>query len=328
MLLVGDVGGTNIRLALFEYKKKGKLLKENRFSTKNYSSLISVINEFLKNEDFKIKTACIGVAGPIRENRCKATNIPWIVDKEEIQKYLKIPKTYLLNDLEANAYSISCLEEKDFYVLNQGSFFSKGNRCIIAAGTGLGEAGIYFDDKKFRPFACEGGHTDFGPQNEIEIELLKFLKKKYGHVSYERILSGPGIYQLYEFLIQNKIESKNEALDKELRKHPEPQIIITNYGINKENIVCEKVLEMFISIYGAESGNAALKFFALGGVYIGGGIALRILEKLKEKNFMNSFLNKGRFTSLMKDIPVKVILNDKAVLIGAKYYAMVQKELI
>lgn len=325
MLLVGDIGGTHTRLALFEYEKNPKLIRENKFLSNNYSSLTSVIREFLKNVHIKIEAASFGVAGPVKKGVCQTTNIPWLINIEEIAKELNITKAYLLNDLEANAYGVSCLKEKDFYVLNKGENNPAANACILAAGTGLGEAGLFFDGKKLKPFACEGGHTDFGPQNDLEIELLKFLKAKFGHVSYERILSGSGIYYLYEFLVQNKIEPRIESFEKELEISSQPQIIITQKGVNKENKTCERVIDWFVSIYGAEAGNAALKFFALGGVFIGGGIAPRIVEKIKEGNFMTSFANKGRFSKLMMSIPVKIILNDKATLLGAQHYAIEQK---
>lgn len=326
MLLAGDIGGTNTRLALYEYKRPLKLIKENRFLSNNYSSLLGAIHAFLKGEDVKIEAASFGVAGPVKNGRCQATNFPWIVDIQEIAKDLNISRAYLLNDLEANAYGIECLKENEFFVLNEGEKETKGNACIVAAGTGLGEAGMYFDGKRHRPFACEGGHTDFGPQNDLEFELLKFLQKKYGHVSYERILSGMGIYNLYEFLVENKLEMRDEKLENELKKHPEPQVIITQKGVNKENKTCERVMNWFISIYGAEAGNAALKFFALGGVYIGGGIAPKILEMLKDSSFMKSFADKGRFAKLMMSIPVKVVLNDRAALLGAGNFALLNKD--
>ncbi len=325
MLLSGDIGGTNTRLALFEYKRPLKLIREERFLSSNYSSLLSAIHAFLKKEKVSIEAASFGVAGPVRNGRCHTTNLPWLIDINEIAKDLKISKAYLLNDLEANAYGIECLKEDEFFTLNEGDVNAKGNACIVAAGTGLGEAGMFFDGKRHLPFACEGGHTDFGPQNDLEIELLKFLQKKYGHVSYERILTGSGIYNIYEFLIANNLEPRDEKLQSELKKHPEPQVIITKKGVNKENKTCEKVIDLFISIYGAEAGNAALKFFALAGVYIGGGIAPRILDKLEDSSFMQAFADKGRFTKLMMSMPVKVILNDRASLIGASNFALLNK---
>ncbi|NGX62701.1 MAG: Glucokinase [Candidatus Anoxychlamydiales bacterium] len=325
MLLSGDIGGTNTRLALYEYKKPLTLIKENRFLSSSYSTLLSAIHDFLKDEKTQIEAASFGVAGPVKDGKCQTTNIPWFIDIFEIKKDLKIEKAYLLNDLEANAYGIECLKEKEFLILNEGEDV-KANACIVAAGTGLGEAGMYFDGKRLKPFACEGGHTDFAPQNDLEIELLKFLQKKHGHVSYERVLTGSGIYNLYEFLVENGHEPKDEQLDEELKNHVEPQVIITKKGMNKENKTCERVLDWFSSIYGAEAGNAALKFFALGGVYIGGGIAPRILDKLETGNFMKAFADKGRFSSLMMSMPVKVILNDRAALLGASNFALLNKD--
>ncbi|NGX44168.1 MAG: Glucokinase [Candidatus Anoxychlamydiales bacterium] len=325
MLLSGDIGGTNTRLALYEYNKPLKLIKEERFLSSNYTTLLNAIHAFLKNENVKIEAASFGVAGPVRDGKCKATNLPWLIDIHEIAKDLNISKAYLLNDLEANAYGIECLKENELFVLNEGDENAKGNSCIVAAGTGLGEAGMYFNGKRHLPFACEGGHTDFGPQNDLEIGLLKFLQKKYAHVSYERILTGAGIYNLYEFLVESNIEPKDEKLDAELKKHSEPQVIITKKGVNKENKTCERVIDWFISMYGAEAGNAALKFFALGGVYIGGGIAPKILDRLQDSSFMKAFVDKGRFSKLMMSMPVKVILNDRAALLGASNFALLNK---
>ena len=325
MLLVGDIGGTNTRLSLFENSLPLKEVKEKRFLSNNYPSLLAAIKNFLENDKVKIDAASFGVAGPVKKGICKATNIPWIVDVNEIAKKLNISQVYLLNDLQANAYGVFCLKPEDVYVLNEGEINAKGNACILAAGTGLGEAGMFFDGEKLIPFACEGGHTDFAPRNELEITLLRFLQKKYVHVSYERILSGSGIHNLYDFLIHNKIEATNEQLQQELEKHPEPQLIITKKGVNKEHRACERAIDWFVSIYGAEAGNAALKFLAVGGVYIGGGIAPRILEKIKEGEFMKSFADKGRFARMMMSMPVKVILNDRASLYGAGYYALTRK---
>jgi len=325
MLLAGDVGGTHTRLALFEYKTPMKLVTEYKFLSNNYASLLSVVHHFLKDKKKNIEAACFGVAGPVRNGKCKTTNLPWLIDVDEIARDLKISKAYLLNDLEANAYGIETLQEKDFFVLNEGDLKAKGNKCIVSAGTGLGEAGIYFDGENFHPFACEGGHADFAPRNDLEIELLIYLKQKYGHVSYERVLSGPGICNLYEFLVKNKIEMLEASLEKEIDKHPQPQILISEKGVNKENKLCEKVIDWFVSAYGAEAGNAALKFFALGGVYIGGGIAPRILDKFKEEIFMRAFADKGRFSKLMMAMPVKLILNENTALYGAYRFAILNK---
>ena len=228
MLLVGDIGGTNTRLALYDYNEKIKQIIEHRFLSSNFDSLNSAIDFFLKefgnNKD--IKAASFGVAGPVKDGACNATNIPWVVDVNDLKKKLKIENFYLLNDLQANAYGINLLKEEEFFVINKGKKV-EGNSCVVAAGTGLGEAGIYFDGKKNIPFATEGGHADFAPRNDIEIDLLKYLQKKYGHVSYERILSGMGINNLYRFLVDVKKVKIEKKLDEEIKNSKEPQVLIT-----------------------------------------------------------------------------------------------------
>jgi glucokinase len=318
MFLVGDIGGTNTRLALFENNLK--CVKEKRFLSSNFHSLSDAIKDFLKDENIKIKAASFGIAGPVRDGKCKTTNILWEIDIEDIKRDLKIDKAYLLNDLQANAYGIDVLKEDEICVINKG-IEQKGNRCLLAAGTGLGEAGLFFDGKKHIPFACEGGHTDFASRNDLEIKIFKFLEKKYSHVSYERILSGPGIFNLYNFLYESKLEESPKEFHDEIINHKEPQLAITKKAMSKEIKICERAIDVFVSIYGAEASNLALKTFALNGVYIGGGIAPKILEKLKEKTFFEAFIDKGRFSSLLKSIPLKVILNDKAALLGAANFA-------
>jgi glucokinase len=322
MLLIGDIGGTNTRLALFEDKRPIKLIKENKFLSSHYSSLLDAIRVFLKNESEKITAASFGIAGPVKDGKCKTTNIPWEIDSGEIAKVLNIQNVYLLNDLEANAYGIECLNHSDFFTLNEGEI-SNGNACVLAAGTGLGEAGMFFDGKRLQPFACEGGHSDFAPLNDLEIDLLKFLKKKYEHVSYERILSGPGIYNLYEFLISSGLEEKSKKLENELKDESEPQILITKKAIAKEDKTCSRVIDWFCSMYGAEAGNMALKLMASKGVYIGGGIAPKIVDILQKGNFMKAYADKGRFSKLLMSMPVKIVLNDRAALIGAANFALI-----
>ena len=326
MLLVGDIGGTNTRLALYEYSDTLKQVCEDRFLSSNYNSLYSAINFFLKKngKDIKIKAASFGIAGPVKDGICKATNIPWVIDIQALKKELKIENIFLLNDLQANAYGINALDEDEFFVINEGKK-NHGNACILAAGTGLGEAGMYFDGVMKIPFATEGGHTDFAPRNEIEIELFRYLKNIYGHVSYERILSGMGINNLYRFLVDIKKVQINKIFDEEIKKHSQPQVVITQKALNNECTVCVDVFNWFVSLYGAESSNLALKHFAIGGVYIGGGIAPKILNFFKNKNFMNAFIDKGRFSNLVNDIPVKLILNERATLLGAAYFAFINR---
>ncbi len=315
MILSGDIGGTNTRLAIFKDNRK---VVEKKFASQNYMSLEDIIDEFLKESKIQIQKAGFGIAGPIREQRCVATNLPWIVDAEKIRKHLKISSCVLLNDLEAKAYGIRVLKKEEFFLLHQG-LSQKGNQALIAAGTGLGEAGLYWDGKEHHPFACEGGHVDFAPRNELEVELLFYLQKKTEHVSYERVVSGPGLYSIYEFFISTKKEKESLEV-KEAMKKKQPPMVISEYGKNLKDPACTKALDLFLSLYGAASGNLALKFLSLGGFYIGGGIAPTLTKQMKEGSFLPSFFNKGRFKPLLESIPIWVILNDDASLLGVTYF--------
>jgi len=317
MILAGDIGGTRTRLALFT--PEGVCAQEKWFPSQHYASLEEVIRAFLALYPTKIEKACFGVAGPVVEGRCATTNLPWIIEEKELKKLLNTPHCFLLNDLLANAYGIGCLKETDFAVLQKGELLS-GNRALIAAGTGLGEAGLYWDGKKHYPFPCEGGHVDFAPRSSQEMELLKFLQERFEHVSYERVISGPGFYHLYQFLIASGRGKERKDVLEEMEKE-DPAMVITQRGLQGTCPTCEHVLEWFSSLYGAEAGNLALKFLALGGLYIGGGIAPQILPALQKGKFLQSFLAKGRFSPLLAKIPLKVILNPDAALLGAAFFA-------
>ena len=267
------------------------------------------------------------MAGPVKNGRCEATNLPWIIDSKKIAEVLNIDqaKVYLLNDLEAAAYGIECLEEKDLYVLNKGNPQKNGTRCLISAGTGLGESIMVWDGKKYKPIPSEGGHTDFAPRNKIEIDLLNHLINKYGRVSYERILCGPGLMNVYEYFKETSYQDISAWLHERIKKE-DPSAVISEIGMSKKDECCEKTLELFVSVYGAEAGNLALKSLATGGVYIGGGVAPKILEKIKEGAFMQSFTNKGRLSVMVAQMPVKVILNDRHPLFGCVNYLDIQNQ--
>jgi len=313
MILAGDIGGTHTRLALFDETREMK--REERYKSANYTSLTSAVAEFLRTEKVRPKKAVFAIAGPVREGRCKATNLPWIIDAQEISQKVGIPTVSLINDLEANAYGLKVLKEEEFFTLHEGNSKGKGNAALIAAGTGLGEAGLYWDGKSHHPFACEGGHTDFGPQNELEDELLLYLRKKYGHVSSERIISGPGIANLYHFLIEVKKETPLQGRFDDLSQ------TISGLALQKRSHLCERIMDWFVSLLGAEAGNLALKMMALSGIYIGGGIVPKILSIMKEGAFMRAFVAKGRFEELLYSIPVRVVLNEDTPLLGAAEYA-------
>lgn len=319
MILVGDIGGTKTELALFENVKQRKIVEKKRFESKKYSSLEAIIEDFLSSSKYKISYACFGIAGPVHNGVCKTTNLPWVVDSKNVGEKFGISNVFLLNDLEANAWGIFCLREDELCVLAEGDQDSVGNRALIAAGTGLGEAGLYFDGNKHSPFASEGGHCNFAPTNEEELEILQYLKTLYPHVSYERLLSGAGLANIYRFWIDAKKET--ELVDvKERCKTEDPAKVISEYGMAGKCPICVKAINRFASIYGSETGNVALKFFALGGVYIGGGIAPKILDCLKNGLFMDAFLKKGRLSSLLSKIRVQIVLNNETVLLGAAHY--------
>ncbi len=320
VILAGDIGGTKTHLALFKEEEKREWILDAKFKSAKYESLRDIVKEFLKqNPDVQVEKACFGIAGPVQEGKSHTTNLPWVIDADLIAKENSISQVFLINDLEANAFGLNCLNKDEFYSLNEGRAH-EGNAALISAGTGLGEAGLYWDGEQHRPFACEGGHCSFAPENDVEIKLLRYLKKQYDHVSYERILSGPGLYVLYRFLIDEGIEQEKESVRKAFETTDPPKVI-TEMGTKGSCLASKRALELFTSIYGSEAANWALKMLAVGGVYLGGGIAPKLLNELREGSFMKRFIQKGRFTSLLLGIPVKVVLNEHTALLGAAYYA-------
>ena len=322
MILAGDIGGTNTRLAVFdEASPVLKPLAIEIFPSAEHAGLEEIAVAFVEKHKFSLKNACFGIAGPVRNGVCEASNLPWIVSEASVAKRLGLQSVRLLNDLEANAYGIAELVAEDFTVLSEGTLGQQGNYALIAAGTGLGEAGLIFQNGKHRPFPSEGGHADFAPRNELEIELLRFLLQRFHHVSYERILSGPGLYNVYTFLRDTGRATEPTWL-KEQMAHGDASAVISKSGLDGSSEICQQALKIFISIYGAEAGNLALKIMAIGGLYVGGGIGPKILPKLRESNFMDAFWGKGRFGALMRTIPVRVITNDKTALLGAARVAL------
>jgi glucokinase len=320
MILAGDVGGTKVRLAVFEKKKEVTCVDEEKFASRDFPDLSTLLKVFLSHEHRKnISTACLGIAGPVKEGMCKATNLPWEISAKVLQDDLHIPRVHLINDLEANAWGLNCLAPEEFFAVNVGKE-TKGNRALISPGTGLGEAGLYWDGATHRPFACEGGHCDFGPTNEEEVALLNYLLKKHKHVSYERILSGPGLYQIYRFLIDTGLELEDPIIAA-LIQQKEPQRVITEKAASGENKACIRACRLFVKLLGSEAGNLALKFLAVGGIFIGGGIAPHLTSFIQEGSFMEAFTEKGRLSSILAKIPIKVVLNEKTALLGAARYA-------
>jgi glucokinase len=325
MILAGDVGGTHSRLALFEARgEQLELIAEQIYPSHDYPGLEAIVTEFLKANGAKGVSAGIGVAGPVRNGRCVATNLPWIVDAAKVAASAGLSNLVLLNDLEANAYGIATLQASDFDVVQKGSPDPEGNAAVISAGTGLGEAGMFWDGTALRPFAGEGGHSSFAPEGELQGELFQFLMRRFGHVSCERVLSGPGLVNIYEFLRDTGRTSETPAVVEEMRAG-DPAAAISSAALAGACELCVEALHVFVQIYGAEAGNLALKMLATAGVYIGGGIAPKILNELKNPAFLEAFLAKGRMKPLLEAIPVLVILNENTALRGAARGALLHE---
>lgn len=322
MILAGDIGGTNTRLAGFE-GGEGPLTPSvmEVYPSRKYASLDEIVKLFLATHDLKAERACFGVAGPVRQGRSQTSNLPWMVDGKRLASDLNLGEVRLLNDLEANAYGLFTLESQDMIVLNEGVPDPKGNAALISAGTGLGEAGLYREGDNLRPAASEGGHSDFAPRDDLEMALLRYLLGRYDRVSYERVLSGPGLYNIYQFLRDTDREEEPAWLAEKIRQGDPPKVI-SKTALEGGAEICNEALEIFVSIYGAEAGNLALKLMATGGVYMGGGIAPKIVDKLRGAPFLGAFVAKGRLRSLLDHIPVRVVMNDLTALRGAARLAL------
>jgi glucokinase len=322
MILAGDIGGTNSRLAFFR-KHGGRLepVVEATYLSHDHENLEAIVKTFVSTHDLPIDVACFGVAGPVRHGRSDTTNLPWDVDARELARALHLGTVGLLNDLEAHAYGIAMLAPADFVTLNQGAADASGNAAVIAAGTGLGEAGLYWDGQRHLPFAGEGGHTSFAPSDPLQIELLRFLTHEFGHVSWERVLSGPGLLNIYRFLRDTGHGEEPDWLTHAMQEQ-DPAAVISQAALANTCALCGQALDLFVVLYGAEAGNMALKLMATAGVYVGGGIAPKILRKLTDSTFMAAFVAKGRLKPLLQQIPVRIIMNDKVALLGAARFAV------
>ena len=320
MILAGDVGGTKVFLALYDFTGgKLKCVRDQKFPAREYAGLEEIVQHFLVTE--KVTAACFGVPGPVRDGRLRLTNLPWTLDSRELARNLKIDYVFLINDLQANGYGIAELGPDQVYTLSEGDPQQVGNRALISAGTGLGEAFLVFDGRDFVPYPSEGGHADFAPRNEDEVDLLRFLMQKYnGRISFERVVSGQGLTNVYEFLRDARGMEEPAWLAERVRSE-DPNAVITELAMKAKSEICERALDLFVAAYGAEAGNLALKILSVGGLYVGGGIAPRILDKLKDGTFMKAFTDKGRMSQLLVNTPVRVILESRTALIGAAAYA-------
>jgi glucokinase len=326
MILAGEIGATSTRLAAFQ--KEGnrlQLVVEKTYPNQEHSSLSEIIATFIKAEGIAGHQACFGVAGPVRRGRSKISNLAWMIDSRDLAKQMQLDSVGMINDLEAYAYGVDGLDTKDFVTLNEGSEDAEGNRAVISARTGLGVAGLYWDGFRHHPFACEGGHSDFAPRNALEMELLAYLQKKYVRISCERLLSGPGIKNIYDFLRDARKAEEPRWLKDQIEAAPDPPALISQLAAEGKAAICDQTMTIFVSIYGAETGNIALNFLSTGGIFIGGSVAAKNVSRMKDPIFMQSFLDKGRMAPLLKEVPVTIVLNDDSGLIGAARYTLIEK---
>jgi glucokinase len=314
MILAGDIGGTHTRLALFDGDPHEPLALAI-YPSRRHAGLEEIVAAFLAEHPAEVDCACFDVAGPVRNGRVKTTNLPWIVDARQVADNIGLPSVELVNDLAATAYGIAELTTADLETLNSGDPSVGGNLAVIAAGTGLGEAGLIWDGKRYHALATEGSHSDFGPRSPLQVDLLTDLARD-SHVSYEDVCSGIGLLTLYRFLRERSRTPEPEWLASAIRGG-DAAAAISSAGLTGADPVCAQALDLMVSIYGAEAGNLALRLLATGGIYIGGGIAPHILPKLRQRSFLDSLTAKGRFRMMLEQIPVHVILNERAGLLGA-----------
>ncbi|MFN0064897.1 MAG: glucokinase [Chlamydiales bacterium] len=326
MLIAGDIGGTKTNIALFEEGDSTNPHHLTSFHTADYPDLQSIVKEYKSRYSLSdVHSACFAIAGPVQKGICKTTNLQWVVNVHDLAKAVNIENVYLINDLEANAYALPILPEENLRTLYPGKGNPEGNQAVVSPGTGLGEAGLYWDGKKHHPFACEGGHCEFGPRTEIQIDLCRYIYQRFGHASYERILSGPGLYNIYQFY-RNVLKREESGLLKSAMEKDDPAKVITQFALNKQSDLCVEALSLFVSILGSETSNCVLKYMAVGGVFLGGGIPPKILPFLEDRLFLEGFFDKGRFRTLLESVPIKVISDDRASLKGAAYYCQLRME--
>ena len=341
-LLAGDIGGTKTILRLVEVtevtltEKTFKTVKDAQYVSANFPDLVPMVQEFLGQDKYiKPQLACFAIAGPVINNTCNLTNLNWVLETERLEIELDIPKISLLNDFAANSFGILGLKDFDVHTLQAGEAREDAPIAVIGAGTGLGEAFLIPQGKKYQIFASEGGHADFAPRNDLETALLKYLRTrlKVEHISVERVVSGQGIASIYQFLRDSKFAPESPEIgdriktwEREAKKTIDPAAIISQAAFKQSDRLCEKTMEIFLEAYGAETGNLALKLLSYGGIYIAGGIAAKVLPLMQDGRFLNTFKDKGRVSALIEEIPVHIVLNPQVGLVGSVLYALQHRE--
>ncbi len=316
-VLAGDVGGTNARLALVDVDASGaRLLNERRYSSRDYPGLAPIVKLFFRECGERPERACLAIACPIVGDDCVAPNLPWKVNALELTAEIRIPRTSIINDFEAVGYGIELLTPADLLTLQAGTPTARGTIALIGAGTGLGQGFLFWDRDHYQVLPSEGGHVDFAPRGKLETGLLQFLREQYGRVSWERLLSGPGIVNIYRYLLAAKVAPEQDSVRSQMQAG-DPAAVITRHGLARSDCLSERAVDLFCELLGAQAGNLALTVVAKGGVYLAGGIAPRLAERLESGGFLRAFRDKGRLAELLSHIPVHVIMNPSVALLGA-----------
>jgi glucokinase len=320
-VLAGDVGGTKANLAIFEATAPDiRLIKTATYHSGQYPSVVKIIQQFFQeNPGYRPDRISLGVAGPVFEGHAEITNLPWVIDKKEITAATGIPQISLINDLEATAYGLAGMGEQDFLVLHPGEAGIQGNMAVLAPGTGLGEAGLFWDGQVHHPFATEGGHADFSCRTPEDMELHNFLLRKYKVVSWESAIAGPAVHDIYNFLCEVRNRPANAVIT-DAFANEDPSAVISEAAVAGTDAVCVETMKLFVVYLARESCNLILKMKAMGGLFLAGGIPPKILPLLKQPDFYTNLLDCDRMQDLVKKVPVKLLLNDKAPMIGAGWY--------
>jgi glucokinase len=316
-ILAADIGGTKVNIALYRLDKEGLHGQEpKRYLSRDHASLNEIIQDFTGGR--LPDRICAAVAGPVIDGKSKLTNLSWQLDSGAMSRDLKVPVCFV-NDLEATAFGLAGLEKDELATLAEGQAGAKGNIAIIAPGTGLGEAGLYWDGQRYHPFATEGGHADFAPRNDTDVEIFRYLQQQFGHVSWERVVSGMGIKNIYRFLTERRREAVPEWLAERM-KDRDPAAVISEAALRHEDLVCAETMELFVRYLATEASCLVLKLMATGGLYLAGGIPPKILPLLQNDSWVKNFDNNGRMHELSEKVPIHVVLNDKMALMGAAYF--------
>ena len=319
-VLAGDVGGTKTLLGLFQ-ADRGRLepVRIVRYPSAEHDGLEAMLGAFLGTQRPRIDAAVFGVAGPVVAGRSRFSNLPWVLEEESLRRVLPRARVALVNDMEALAWGLDALRGAQVARLTRGSAPAPGNRAVIAAGTGLGMTLLTWDGMRHTPSPSEGGHQGFSPRDELEVELLRFLWARHGRVSLDRVLSGSGLRAIYEFLAESGRARATRALRRRMESAPDPNAEVSRAALAGEDGAAEAALERFVTIYGAAAGDLALVACATGGLFVAGGIAPRILPALRAGGFVRAFLEKGRLRPLVERVPITVVRESRAGLLGAAH---------